>query len=192
MSAAPTASKHCGVPVAHPTAPGYGLPMADWRLWLAAAVTAAAAAALLRHHVRKARPTAGDIWWATVPYARGRGAKLRPCLVLLNHRRGTVVLKITSQDKSHRRDHVLIPTRRWDPYAERDSYLNLGEPILVQPAAFQRRAGTASRSVRRVVAARRGLSRRDLLRLADRQAERLDGRIPPGNRRGRYQTRQNG
>ncbi|WP_199511755.1 type II toxin-antitoxin system PemK/MazF family toxin [Nucisporomicrobium flavum] len=166
--------------------------MADWRLWLAAGLVAAAGVALLRHRLRTARPTAGDIWWATVPFARGQGAKLRPCLVLLNHRRGIVVLKITSRDKSHRRDHVLIPTRRWDPYAERDSYLNLGEPILVRRSAFQRRAGTASRSMRRVVAARRGLGKRDLLRLADRQAERPDGKGPPGNRRGRYQTRQNG
>ncbi|UQU66129.1 type II toxin-antitoxin system PemK/MazF family toxin [Couchioplanes caeruleus] len=166
--------------------------MADWRLWLAASLVAGAGAAFLRHRIRNARPVAGDIWWATVPFARGQGAKLRPCLVLLNHRRGIVVLKITSQDKSHRRDHVLIPTRRWDPYAERDSFLNLGEPILVRSSAFQRRAGTASRSVRRIVAGRRGLSRRDLLRLADRQAERLDGKSPPGKRRGRYQTRQNG
>ena len=125
-------------------------------------------AAVLRHRLRRTRPTAGDIWWAKVPYARGRGAKLRPCLVLLNHRNGILVLKITSQDKSHRRDHILIPTRSWDRHAGRDSYLNLGEPILVRPAAFQRRAGTASRSVRRTVAARRGLSGRDLERLANR------------------------
>ncbi|MEV4707130.1 type II toxin-antitoxin system PemK/MazF family toxin [Actinoplanes sp. NPDC049316] len=152
--------------------------MADWRLWLVGGLAAVATAALLRHRLRRSRPFAGDIWWATVPYARGRGAKLRPCLVLLNHRRGVVVLKITSQDKSHRRDHVLIPTRRWDPYAERDSYLNLGEPILVRPSAFQRRAGTAGRPVRRIVAARRGLSRRDLLRLVQRQADRLDAGRP--------------
>lgn len=127
-----------------------------------------AGAALVRHRVRRTRPTAGDIWWATVPYARGRGAKLRPCLVLLNHRNGIVVLKITSQDKSHRRDHVLIPTRGWDKRAGHDSYLNMGEPILVRPTAFQRRAGTARRSIRRLVAARRGLSRSDLIRVAAR------------------------
>ena len=142
--------------------------MGNWWTWLAAGAVTLAGAALLRHRVRRTRPTAGDIWWATVPYARGRGAKLRPCLVLLSRRDGIVVLKITSQDKSHRRDHVLIPTRGWDKRAGHDSYLNLGEPILVRPTAFQRRAGTASRSVRKIVSTRRGLSRSELERLATR------------------------
>ncbi|WP_041832813.1 type II toxin-antitoxin system PemK/MazF family toxin [Actinoplanes sp. N902-109] len=97
---------------------------------------------------RKKVPRRGDIWWAQVPFARGRGSKLRPCVVLRHTDGGILVLKVTSQDKSHRRDHVLIPTRRWDPYAKRDSYVNLGEPILVQRTAFQRRAGRAARSVR--------------------------------------------
>lgn len=151
--------------------------MADWRWWLFAALAtgfaalaAGAAAGLVRRRVRGTRPSRGDIWWADVPFARGEGAKLRPCLVLLNHRNGIVVLKITSQDKSHRRDHVRIPTRSWDARAEHDSYLNLGEPILVRPTAFQRRAGSAAWSTRRQVAARRGLSRADLTRVATRQS----------------------
>jgi PemK-like, MazF-like toxin of type II toxin-antitoxin system len=97
----------------------------------------------LRRRWRAGRPSSGDIWWADVPYARGQGSKLRPCLVLRRRGDGIVVLKITSQDKSHRRDHVVIPTRRWDARADHDSYLNLAEPIIVRPAAFHRRAGTA-------------------------------------------------
>ncbi|MEV8505569.1 type II toxin-antitoxin system PemK/MazF family toxin [Actinoplanes sp. NPDC051475] len=150
--------------------------MADGRWWLVVALVtgivalaAGVAAGLVRRRVRGTRPSRGDIWWADVPFARGQGAKLRPCLVLLNHRNGIVVLKITSQDKSHRRDHVRIPTRSWDTRAEHDSYLNLGEPILVRHTAFHRRAGTAAWSTRRQVAARRGLSRADLTRVATRQ-----------------------
>ncbi len=100
-------------------------------------------------------PRRGDIWWADVPFADGTGAKLRPCLVLRRRWRGIVVLKITSQDKSRRRDHVLIPTRAWDPWARRDSYLNLGEPILVPRSAFRRRAGRADAATLRRVAEHR-------------------------------------
>jgi hypothetical protein len=87
-------------------------------------------------------PRRGDIWWAEVPFADGTGAKLRPCLVVRGGLR-PLVLKITSRDKSRRRDHVRIPTAGWDPWARRDSYLNLAEPIRVARGAFQRRAGRA-------------------------------------------------
>jgi hypothetical protein len=115
---------------------------------------------------RTGQPRGGEIWWADVPYTDGTGSKVRPCLVLLRHRRGIVVLKITSQDKSHRRDHVLIPTKGWDPWARHDSYLNLGEPIIVRPEAFERRAGACDPAVLKRVARRPGLLRRDLNALA--------------------------
>ncbi|MFC3504928.1 type II toxin-antitoxin system PemK/MazF family toxin [Micromonospora krabiensis] len=86
-------------------------------------------------------PQPGEIWWADVPYADGSGSKVRPCLVLRAGGRGADVLKITSQDKSGRDDHVPIPTRDWDPGAEHDSYLDLSEPIRVPRTAFQDRAG---------------------------------------------------
>ncbi|MFG1651028.1 type II toxin-antitoxin system PemK/MazF family toxin [Micromonospora sp. NPDC049275] len=86
-------------------------------------------------------PTAGEIWWADVPYADGSGSKVRPCLVLRADSRGADVLKITSQDKSDRDDHVRIPTRDWDPDAEHDSYLSLTEPIRISSADFADRAG---------------------------------------------------
>jgi hypothetical protein len=138
--------------MARPTPPGYVLAMADGWLWAVAAAVLAAAGWLTRRRLRRGRPCSGDIWWADVPYARGRGSKLRPCLVLDRRRDGFLVLKITSQDKSHRRDHVLIPTRRWDARADHDSYLNLAEPIVVRPAAFHHRAGAADRRTRRRVA----------------------------------------
>ncbi|WP_433721621.1 type II toxin-antitoxin system PemK/MazF family toxin [Actinoplanes sp. CA-051413] len=133
--------------------------MADWWLWAGGAAVLVAAGWWLRRRWRAGRPSSGDIWWADVPYARGQGSKLRPCLVLRRRGDGIVVLKITSQDKSHRRDHVLIPTRRWDARASHDSYLNLGEPIVVRPAAFQRRAGAADLRTRRQVARFRSRSR---------------------------------
>jgi hypothetical protein len=58
-----------------------------------------------------ARPRPGEIWWADVPYEDGAGSKVRPCLVLRTGRYGAQVLKITSQDKSNRTDHVRIPPR---------------------------------------------------------------------------------
>jgi mRNA-degrading endonuclease toxin of MazEF toxin-antitoxin module len=91
---------------------------------------------------RRNWPRRGEIWWADVPYADGTGSKVRPCLVLRRGLTGLVVLKITSQDKSQRRDHVRIPTRTWDPRARHDSYLNLGERLTVRRGAFERRAGT--------------------------------------------------
>jgi hypothetical protein len=88
------------------------------------------------------RPRAGEIWWADVPYEEGTGSKVRPCLVLRVARGGADVLKITSQDKSDRGDHVRIPTRSWDPDAEHDSFLDLTDPIRVTTEAFADRAGT--------------------------------------------------
>ena len=135
--------------------------MTDWWLWAVAASALVAAVWVVRRRWRAGHPSSGDIWWADVPYARGQGSKLRPCLVLRRGRDGIVVLKITSQDKSHRRDRVLIPTRHWDARANHDSYLNLGEPIVVRPAAFQRRAGTADLRTRLRVARHRGSTTRN-------------------------------
>jgi hypothetical protein len=150
--------------------------------WLIGAVTAVAVLAAvlrLRGAARRRRPYRGDLWWADVPFTDGSGGKVRPCLVLLRHADGIVVLKITSQDKSHRRDHVVIPTRAWDRRAGHDSYLNLGEPVVLAASAFKRRAGACDRAVLRRVAAEQRLSPRNLLTVAARPA-RPRGR----NRRG--------
>jgi hypothetical protein len=88
------------------------------------------------------QPRPGEIWWAEVPYEDGSGSKVRPCLVLRTGRAGTDVLKITSQDKSNRTDHIRIPTKAWDPDAGHDSYLDLTDPIRVAATAFEDRAGS--------------------------------------------------
>ena len=128
--------------------------MPAWVPWLPACVAGVAVAAvwgLRRRATRARRPCRGDIWWADIPYADGSGSKVRPCLVLRRGLRGVTVLKITSQDKSRRRDHVTIPTRSWDPHARHDSYLNLGELFTVASDAFQRRAGACDPEVMREV-----------------------------------------
>ncbi|MEV0722777.1 type II toxin-antitoxin system PemK/MazF family toxin [Micromonospora purpureochromogenes] len=92
-------------------------------------------------------PRPGEIWWADVPYHDGTGSKVRPCLVLRADDRGADVLKITSQDKSSRDDHVRIPTREWDPDADHDSWLDLAEPVTIPAGAFSHRAGTLDQSL---------------------------------------------
>ena len=96
-------------------------------------------------------PRPGEIWWADVPYEDGTGSKIRPCLVLRVHRSGADVLKITSQDKSNRGDHVEIPTSDWDPGAARNSFLDLTDPIRVGRTAFADRAGACDATLWRKV-----------------------------------------
>ncbi len=137
--------------------------MGGWLPWLVGTGVAVLVAGWLAFRwwrQRRARPAArpavsgpqaGEIWWADVPYDDGDGSKVRPCLVLRTGRRHIEVLKITSQDKRHRRDHVRLPTRRWDPRAERDSSLDVTNPVRVPAAAFVRRAGDCDAKVWRGV-----------------------------------------
>ncbi|XVQ83513.1 type II toxin-antitoxin system PemK/MazF family toxin [Microbispora siamensis] len=99
----------------------------------------------------QAGPHPGEIWWADVPYEDGPGHKVRPCVVLRAYRGGAEVLKITSQDRSDRADHVEIPTRTWDPDADHNSFLDLTGPVRVPVADFQDRAGTLDARVWRQV-----------------------------------------
>jgi PemK-like, MazF-like toxin of type II toxin-antitoxin system len=87
----------------------------------------------------KAKP--GEIWWADVPFEDGPGSKVRPCLILRPKWRGYQILKITSQDQSHRRDHIEIATRAWDRNATKNSYLDLSDPIRLRERALDNRAG---------------------------------------------------
>ncbi|MFG1861422.1 type II toxin-antitoxin system PemK/MazF family toxin [Microbispora bryophytorum] len=96
-------------------------------------------------------PQPGEIWWADVPYEDGPGHKVRPCVVLRTHRDGAEVLKITSQDRSDRSDHLEIPTRTWDPDADHNSFLDLTGPVRVPVADFQDRAGQLDARVWRQV-----------------------------------------
>ncbi|GIH06368.1 hypothetical protein Rhe02_44350 [Rhizocola hellebori] len=88
----------------------------------------------------KAKP--GEIWWADVPFEDGPGSKVRPCLILRLKWRGYDILKITSQDQSHRRDHIEITTRAWDRNATKNSYLDLSDPIRLRERALDNRAGS--------------------------------------------------
>ncbi|WP_030505509.1 type II toxin-antitoxin system PemK/MazF family toxin [Microbispora rosea] len=99
----------------------------------------------------QAGPRPGEIWWADVPYEDGPGHKVRPCVVLRTHGGGAEVLKITSQDRSDRSDHVEIPTRTWDPDADHNSFLDLTGPVRVPVADFQDRVGTLDARVWRQV-----------------------------------------
>ncbi|MEU0556319.1 NPCBM/NEW2 domain-containing protein [Dactylosporangium sp. NPDC006015] len=90
---------------------------------------------------RGAVPQPGEIWWATVPYRDGEGEKRRPALVLAGDGRSYTILKITSQDKSHRHDHIEIPTRTWDRRATYNSFLDLSAPFQLNRLDFANRAG---------------------------------------------------
>lgn len=105
-----------------------------------------------------ATPRPGEIWWVDVPYEDGTGSKVRPCLVLRTRRGGADVLKITSQHKDGRHDHIRLPTKRWDPRAARDSYLDVTTSIRVRAGAFKRRAGTCDPAVWRGVARLHGVT----------------------------------
>ncbi|MEW9530227.1 type II toxin-antitoxin system PemK/MazF family toxin [Microbispora sp. NPDC049125] len=89
----------------------------------------------------QAGPAPGEIWWADVPYEDAPGSKVRPCVVLRAYRGGAEVLKITSQDRRDRSDHIEIPTRTWDPDADHNSFLDLSGPVHVASASFDNRAG---------------------------------------------------
>lgn len=89
----------------------------------------------------RGRPAPGEIWWAEVPFHDGDGSKVRPCLVLRTGQSGSAVLQITSQDQSARAAHLRLPTARWDPRADHDSWLDLRSAYQLRQAAFQRRAG---------------------------------------------------
>jgi hypothetical protein len=88
------------------------------------------------------RPRPGQIWWADVPFSDGSGSKVRPCLVIRTHERAIEVLKITSQDKSGRRDCVPIPTKGWDRRSRKNSWLDLGQTYLLVDDAVGKIAGS--------------------------------------------------
>jgi PemK-like, MazF-like toxin of type II toxin-antitoxin system len=128
--------------------------MTLWYVLAALVVVAAAAVLFLRRKPRPGklrdsvpdsswltRPQPGDIWWADVPFREGTGAKIRPCVVIRTYRKRVDVLRITSQDKSDRQDHLKIPTKAWDPKATHDSFVDLSRPFRLTDHAFTRKAG---------------------------------------------------
>ena len=62
---------------------------------------------------RTTAPAPGQVWFADVPFDEGEGSKVRPCLVMRTFAHHAEVLKITSVDKSHRREYVRMPVASW-------------------------------------------------------------------------------
>jgi len=86
-------------------------------------------------------PQPGEIWWATVPFRETAGEKRRPCLVLRGDGHTFDVLKITSQDKSQRHDHIAIPAHTWDRRATGPSFVDLSAPFQLHRGDFHNYAG---------------------------------------------------
>ncbi|MBO4207281.1 NPCBM/NEW2 domain-containing protein [Micromonospora echinofusca] len=125
--------------------------LAAWIVWWLLGRTATRTATRTRQPPVRPRATTagpppnvqpGEIWWAYVPFRDTNDEKHRPCLVLTVQPDSIGVLKITSQDKSHRRDHLRIPTLDWDRTADHDSFLDISAPIHLGWHDLDHRAGT--------------------------------------------------
>jgi hypothetical protein len=92
--------------------------------------------------VWSAMPAPGEIWWGRIPYARGFGSKDRPCLVVRTHATSVRVLMITSQDKSRRSDHVMVPRSGTGQKAGQDRWVDLATLISVSNRELRKREGT--------------------------------------------------
>jgi len=104
------------------------------------------------------RPRVGEIWWAAVPFADTDESKDRPCLVVASRGRRISVLKITSADRSGRRDCVELPAGTIDDPTggARRSWLELKETRPVPRKSFRRLAGHCDVETWRRVGRRRG------------------------------------
>jgi hypothetical protein len=89
------------------------------------------------------RPQPGEIWWANIAFVDEPGSKVRPCLVVRTHENTVEVFKITSQDRSHRWDHMEIQTTGWDRKADHNSYLDMSQFFRLDDGDFVRKAGRA-------------------------------------------------
>ncbi|GHJ49089.1 hypothetical protein Cs7R123_64310 [Catellatospora sp. TT07R-123] len=70
-------------------------------------------------------PRPKEIWWGEVEFREGEGSKDRPFVILRTFESHLEVLQITSQDKSHRDDHLEFRTTSDDPYAVEGGWLEL-------------------------------------------------------------------
>ncbi|MEU6273251.1 hypothetical protein ABZ871_12715 [Streptomyces populi] len=79
------------------------------------------------------RPGPGEIWHAVVPFRDTEGSKERYCVVMRNRLHHAEVLKITSQNKDDRDDHIRIPNDGWDFTSGKDHWVEIGLPPLRVP-----------------------------------------------------------
>ncbi|MFI0967912.1 hypothetical protein ACH4S8_42150 [Streptomyces sp. NPDC021080] len=78
------------------------------------------------------RPGPGEIWHAVVPFRDNEGSKERYCLVMRSRPHHAEVLKITSQNKDHRDDHIRMPNDGWDHTSGKDHWVEIGlQPLRV-------------------------------------------------------------
>jgi hypothetical protein len=87
------------------------------------------------------KPAPGEIWWGTIPFARGFGSKDRPCVVVRTHAESVRVLMITSQDKSHRSDYVLMSGAGTGQKAGHDRWVDVSGLISVSIREMRKREG---------------------------------------------------
>ncbi|KUO18384.1 type II toxin-antitoxin system PemK/MazF family toxin [Streptomyces dysideae] len=89
----------------------------------------------------RTQPRPAEIWWASVPYEDGPGAKDRPCLVLSVRGRQVVVAKITSKYRDERAGVIPLPPGAVGDAQGRASFLEIDELREVPVWDFRRRAG---------------------------------------------------
>ncbi|MFJ6987601.1 MULTISPECIES: type II toxin-antitoxin system PemK/MazF family toxin [unclassified Streptomyces] len=87
------------------------------------------------------RPRPSEIWWATVPFEDGPGAKDRPCLVLAVRGGRATVVKITSRHHEERPGVIALPAGAVGDARGRASFLETDELREVPLGDFRRRAG---------------------------------------------------
>ncbi|GGU63989.1 type II toxin-antitoxin system PemK/MazF family toxin [Streptomyces lavendofoliae] len=88
----------------------------------------------------RARPGAGEIWWADVPYEDGPGSKDRPCLVLAVRGDTALVAKITSRYRDERPGVIALRPDAVGDARGRPSFLETDELRDVPLGRFRRRA----------------------------------------------------
>ncbi|MBD0841898.1 MULTISPECIES: type II toxin-antitoxin system PemK/MazF family toxin [unclassified Streptomyces] len=124
----------------------------SWWLALAAVVLLALVAALVDGWGRApvlrgprtrvaVRPRPTEIWWASVPFEDGPGAKDRPCLVLAVHGKRVRVAKITSRFHEERSGVIPLPPGSVGDAQGRASFLETDELRDVPVWDFRRKVG---------------------------------------------------
>ncbi|WP_328673517.1 hypothetical protein [Streptomyces sp. NBC_00328] len=96
------------------------------------------------------RPGPGEIWHAAVPFRDTEGSKERYCVVMRSRPHYAEVLKITSQNKDHRHDHIRMPSDGWDLTSGKGHWVEIGlQPLRVPYQDFTdgRPKGRCPRSV---------------------------------------------